>query len=163
MGLNNGKDVSKEGVTKMSNKLLQFVLLLILLPFYILFLSSNCNAQNSEYKISSRPDGGYSLDIVVHKRHWKPITAEGIFPKETKNYSMDIIGKGKDWSFRNQEGYYYAIEQIESKNKAWDIGFAWVDNKLEYLYLNLYWVSAPNEITPSDVNGKYSLTGMKGD
>ena len=145
----------------MSNKLLRFALLLVLLLFFTLSISSPCKAQNNEYKIASRPDGGYSLDIVVHKRHWKPITAEGIFPKETKNYSMDIIGEGIDWSFRNQDGYYYSIEQIMSKNKSWDIGFAWVDSKREYLYLNLYWVSAPNEMIPSDVNGKYSLTGMK--
>ena len=120
-------------------------------------MNSKCIAKDIGYTVLVRPDGGYTLTITKSKRHWKPITAEGIFPKETKNYTIDIIGKGEDWSNRNQHGYYYASEAIKCNRKAWDFGYAWVDNKRKYLYLNLYWASSPDDNTSSDVNGKYLL------
>jgi len=120
-------------------------------------MNSKGIAEDMEYTVLVRPDGGYTLTITKSKRHWKPITAEGIFPKETKNYTIDIIGKGEDWSNRNQNGYYYTFEAIKCNRKAWDFGYAWVDNERKHLYLNLYWVSSPDDYTPSDVNGKYLL------
>jgi hypothetical protein len=119
---------------------------------------SGCFAKDIDYKITVNSDGGYSLKITYIKRHWKPITAEGFFPLERKSYAIDIIGKGKDWKYRGQNGYYYSIEDIQSNRKSWDFGYAWVDLERKYLYLNLYWVASPDDIIPSDVNGKYSLT-----
>ncbi len=130
--------------------------------FFILMLfpamMSRSFAKDMEYSIADRPDGGYSLSLIYLKRHWTPITAEGIFPTERKSYTVNIIGKGKDWTFRNQKGYYYSLNDISSLQKAWDFGYAWVDADRKYLYLNLYWVSSPEGMTPSDVNGKYLLT-----
>lgn len=119
---------------------------------------SKSSANDIEYSIINRPDGGYSLNVKFLKRHWTPITAEGIFPIEKKNYQVDIIGKGKDWTFRNQKGYYYSSDDIKSNPKAWDFGYAWVDADRKNLYLNLFWVSSPDKLIPSDISGKYLLT-----
>lgn len=110
-----------------------------------------------EYAIADRPDSGYLLNIVLYKRYWKLITAEGIFPKKRLTYAIEIVGKGRDWSYRNQKGYFYSLDEIKSTDKGWDFGYAWVDAEREYLYLNLYWVNSPNRIIPSDINGTFRL------
>lgn len=74
---------------------------------------------------------------------------------------MDIIGKGIDWSYRNQNGFYYSQDYIKSGNSAWNFGYAWVDKERRYLYVNLYRVASPDGTTPSDINGKYSLSEIK--
>jgi hypothetical protein len=118
---------------------------------------TKCLSADKKYTVTARSDGGYSLEIELQKRHWKPITAEGIFPVEKKNYSIEIIGTGEDWSYRNQKGYYYGCDMIKSSGKICDFGYAWVSADRKYLYLNLYWVTSPDRMTPSDVNGRYDL------
>ncbi len=113
-----------------------------------------------DYTVSIQPDGGYLLNITVYKRYWKLITAEGVFPKERKSFLIKIAGKGRDWSARNQQGYYLAAEDISSNVKGWDFGYGWVDSAREYLYLNLYWVKSPNCMVASDVIGKFRLVGQ---
>lgn len=133
---------------------------LFLYIFFIIFITNlHCYAKDMKHTVSLRPDGGYNIDVTISKRHMQLITAEGIFPKEIKNFKIEIIGKGKNWSYRNQNGFFYGIEQIKCLNNAWDFGYAWVDSERKYLYLNLYWVSSPDSLIPSDVNGKYRLIG----
>lgn len=139
-----------------ANLLINFFLILSIVPLSLI-MSSYSMANDAEYTISIRPDGGYTLVINKSIRHWNPITAEGIFPKETKHYIIDIVGKGNDWSNRNQNGYYFTSKEIKCNKKAWDFGYAWIDNERKYLYLNLFWVSSPDGYTPADVNGKYRL------
>ena len=117
-----------------------------------------CYAQK-EYIVSQRVDGGYDVKIVMTKRHWSPITAEGPFPKVVMEYSINFIGKGKDWSYRNQIGYFYSKNDIH--NMPEDVGYAWVDIKREYIYLNFFEVSSPDKLIPSPINGKYSLKQKK--
>lgn len=124
----------------------------------LLFLAvCSAMADTKTYTVRSRSDGGYSIDIVVIKRHWQPITAEGFFPKERKTFTIEIIGNGQDWSFRKQSGFFYSQENVLCKSKLWDIGYAWIDSKREYIYLNFFWASAPDSTTPSDINGKYQI------
>lgn len=111
-------------------------------------------AENKEYTVRPRADGGYSIVLTVIKRHWQPITAEDFFPKERQTYRIEIVGGGKDWTFRNQAGFYYNQDSVSCKSKSWDFGYAWVDAKRENIYLNFFWVSAPDSTTPSDINGK---------
>jgi hypothetical protein len=87
----------------------------------------------------------------------RPITAEGFFPKVERSYTIELISQGKDWSFRNQNGFYYPLDQIKSSDKAWDIGYAWIDAERKYIYINFYWVNSPDGLRPSDVNGKYKI------
>lgn len=117
-----------------------------------------CSSRN--YSVSMRSDGGYVLDVTVYKRHWKLITAEGVFPLEKTRFVINIAGKGHDWSFRNQAGFYYTIDEITTNIHDWDLGYAWVDTLQKNLYVNLFWVQAPDRLVPSDVNGKYSLSGQ---
>lgn len=136
---------------------------IFLAVFFILtqyMMVTEIMASDREYTIMEREDGGYTLNLFISKRHWKPITAEGFFPKEEKSYTIDIVGPGKDWSFRAQNGFYYSLEQIVSTKRHWDIGYAWVDPDKRYLYLNLYWVSSPDGLSPSDVSGKYRLDNL---
>jgi hypothetical protein len=136
---------------KTFSKAIFFIVIIFLLT------DSNAMASNIEYTVSRRSDRGYTLEIYIEKRHWKPITAEGFFPVEKKSYSIEIIGDGKDWSYREQNGYFYPLEQIQSIKKHWDIGYAWVDADRKYIYLNLYWVNAPDGLKRSDVSGKYTI------
>lgn len=133
------------------------VFLVIISSTFFLTASSNASARSIEYAVSSRPDGGFSVEIVYSKRHWKPITAEGMFPLDKKGYKIEVIGKGEDWTNRNQKGYYYRSDEITSDIKAWDLGYGWIDENRRYLYLNFFWVSSPDGLIPSDINGKYDL------
>lgn len=117
----------------------------------------SCHAMERQYTIVPKSDGGYLIDLVSEKRIWVPITAEGIFPKKTSRYQLELTGKGSDWAYRNQAGYYYSYEQIASKQKDWDFGYAWIDADRRYIYLNLYQVKSPDEMIPSDINGKYTI------
>lgn len=108
-----------------------------------------------EYIIAERPDGGYSLNAVIYKRYL--ITADGIFTGVRRTFTIVLIGKGRDLSYRNQKGYYYSLDEIKSTQKEWDLGYAWISDNHKYLYLNLFWVKAPDSVTPADVNGRYKL------
>jgi hypothetical protein len=124
---------------------------------FILLLKVNAMASEKEYHIERKPDGGYTIDLRINKRHWKPITAEGFFPKQELYFKIDIDGKGKDWSSKDQPGYYYSSDFVSCKGKAWDFGYAWIDHDRKFLYLTFYWASSPDKLIASDVNGKYSL------
>lgn len=114
-----------------------------------------------EYSITERPEGGYSLSIELYKRYWKLITAEGVFPSVRRTFTIELTGKGKDWDYRNQKGYYYSLDEIQSIQKQWDFGYAWLTDDRKYLYLNLFWVKAPDGVTPADVNGRYEIQKAK--
>jgi len=130
-----------------------------LIPFFTIVLSTlNAHAGVDEFTASKRADGGYNLNIKYSKRHWKPITAEGFFPIEKRSYIIEIPGKGEKWNNRNQKGTFYSITDIFSNSKDWDIGYAWVDDEGKNLYLNFFWVAAPDNLIPSDINGKYELS-----
>lgn len=134
-------------------------ILLVLAVFAMLYLSiyGAGSTVKKEYSITERPDGGYSLSIVLYKRYWKLITAEGIFPSVRRTYTIELTGQGSDWVYRNQKGYYYSLDEIKSVQKEWDIGYAWLSDDRKYLYLNLFWVKAPDSVTPADVNGRYQV------
>lgn len=113
-------------------------------------------AKNIDYKVTASPDGGYSIALDISKTN--VFSAEGFFQKIKNHYVLNLIGKGKDWSYRNQKGYYYGLNDISSNALGWDFGYAWVNADRTHLYLNLYWVSSPDGMIPSDLNGKYNLT-----
>jgi hypothetical protein len=115
----------------------------------------NCFAKDMNYKVEVRSDGGYSLEIEITKTNL--FSADGFFRKIKNLYVIDLIGKGKDWSYRNQKGLYYSQDEILSKTTDWDFGYAWIDIERMYIYLNLYWVSGPDGMIPSDLNGKYKI------
>jgi hypothetical protein len=120
----------------------------------LLFLTTcSVRADSKEYTVRTRSDGGYSIEVTVTKRHW--ITPDGFFPKNKYSYKIEIMGGGKDWSYRGQPGYFYSQKEVLCKGGGpWDFGYVWVDAKREYIYLNLFYVSAPDSTIPSDVNGK---------
>lgn len=134
-------------------------ILLVLAGIAVLYLSiyGAGSTVKKEYSITERSDGGYSVSIVLHKRYWKLITAEGIFPSVRYGVTIDLQGEGKDWGYRNQKGYYYGLDEIQSIQGQWDFGYAWLTDDRKYLYLNLFWVRAPDGMMPADVNGRYSL------
>ncbi|MEW6601013.1 MAG: hypothetical protein AB1499_08590 [Nitrospirota bacterium] len=133
--------------------------LIVSAVIFILYLSifGAGHTIKTDYSVNKRADGGYSLKIVMNKRYWKLVTPEGLFPSFKQIYTIELIGRGSDWSYRNQEGHYYSLNEINCFQKAWDFGYAWVSNDRKYIYLNLYWVMSPDNITPADVNGKYEL------
>ncbi len=135
------------------------LLLLLFILTYVFAVESYSFAKDIKYSVTERPEGGYTLNISYSKRHWIPITAEGMFPLEEGNYTIDVIGKGRKKTFWNGslEGYYYTQEDIKSLSTLWNFGYAWIDADREYLYLNLYWASFPDSIVPSKINGKYKL------
>jgi hypothetical protein len=113
--------------------------------------------QHLNHKIEKRDDGGYTLIIDGDIQHMRPITAEGSFPKQELHYVIELKGKGKDWSYRNQPGFHYSYpDTIECKQK-WDFGYAWVDQKNEYIYINFYSIKAPDSLRDSEINGKYKI------
>ena len=114
-------------------------------------------AETKEYSVIKRGDGGYTLSITYSKRIWKPITAEGIFPKEKGNYELNLIGAGEDWSNEGEPGFFYSLDKIESKKPHWEVGFAWVNKDRTVIYLNLFWVSPPNKLMPMAINGEYNI------
>lgn len=121
----------------------------------LLFAGVIAMAKNVQYSIVPRPDGGYTVSILSSKRHWSPLTAEGIFPKENATYQIEILGQGKDWSYRNQKGYYYSLAEIKCDRIHWDLGYVWLDSERKTLYFNLFWVSAPDKLIKANINGKY--------
>jgi len=131
-----------------------------LISFLLLYLGiSESHAKDINYSVTSTGNGGYSLDIAVSKTIF--FSADGLFQKVRTHYSIDLIGKGKDWSYRNQKGYYYSLDDIVADKTNWDIGYAWVDIDRKYIYLNFYWASSPEDLIPSDVNGKYRIEEKK--
>lgn len=119
-------------------------------------LSNECN-ERLEYSVNKRGDGGYELSIMCVVRSFLPISVEGFFPKRTTHYHISIIGNGKDLSYRNHNGFYYSINDISSNHNTWDLGYVWVDKERENIYLNLYWLSTPDGLKPSEVHGKYRI------
>lgn len=117
---------------------------------------NGCFAKDMNYKVTAKSDGGFSLEIDISKTTL--FSADGFFQKVNNHYVVNVIGKGKDWSYRNQKGFYYGQNEILSNTPGWDFGYAWVDVDRTYLYLNLFWVASPDGIVPSEVNGKYSLS-----
>jgi hypothetical protein len=134
---------------------------LIIIPLLAILISSCADKGNynqTETKISSRTDGGYSLKIDGYTQHMQPVTAEGFFPKQSMHYEIELLGPGKDLTYRNQPGYYYSFpNDIKSDKEHWDFGYAWVDLKREYIYLNFYWIDSPNSVNKSRVNGRYKI------
>ncbi len=139
---------------KVRNKTSPLMYISIFIMSFIMV--SGCFAKDMNYKVTVRSDGGYSLEIDITKMNL--FSADGFFQKVKNHYVINLIGKGKDWSYRNQKGFYYGQNEILSNTSGWDFGYAWVNDDRTYLYLNLYWVASPDGIIPSDVNGKYSLT-----
>jgi hypothetical protein len=131
------------------------------IPFFffitLLLMRDTCMAETKQYSVNKRDDGGYTLSISYSKRIWKPITAEGIFPKEEGNYELNLIGAGEDWSKEGEPGFFYSLEKIESKKTHWEVGFAWVNKDRSVVYLNLFWVSPPNKLMPMVINGEYNI------
>lgn len=124
----------------------------------IFFLMKDiCMAEIKKYSVNKRDDGGYTVSIRYSKRIWKPITAEGIFPKEKGSYELNLIGTGEDWSSEGEPGFFYSLENIKSKKTHWEVGFAWVNKDRSVIYLNLFWVSPPNKLMPMAINGEYKI------
>ena len=65
-------------------------------------------SKDIKHEIQERLDGGYTIILSGKIRHLSPITAEGAFPKQSIYYQIELKGKGKDWSYRNQPGFYYS-------------------------------------------------------
>lgn len=129
------------------------VTFMIKIPFV---LAHDCN-EKLEYQIAERSDGGYKMSIKCVERSLQPITSEGFFPKKETFYKLNIIGKGKDLSYRKHDGYYYSIGEVESQSEVWDLGYVWIDKKRENIFLNLYWISTPDGLTKSKLHGKYKI------
>jgi len=130
--------------------------LLFISSLVLCVLAAPCSSRaDVEYTVSSRPDGGYILHIAYSKRHF--FTAEGMFPLEKRNFVVEIKGNGTTWNWANPKGTYYSSDEVTSERQAWDVGYAWMDPERKSLYLNFYWVSPPDGLLPSDVNGKYDL------
>ena len=70
-----------------------------------------------EYFIAERPDEGYSLNIGLSTWYWELIAAEGMFPSLRRALTIELTGKGMNWSYRNQKGYYYSLDEIKSSQK----------------------------------------------
>lgn len=128
----------------------------------MLFTVSVCHGESITRKINhkteARDDGGYNLLLDGTIQSLMPITAEGFFPKRPISYKIVLKGKGKEWSYRNQPGYFYSFpEDIDAKPQSWDMGYAWVDKNRETIYLNFYWVKSPDSLTESEINGAYKV------
>lgn len=143
---------------KALNDIKKYILILALTLFFTLIVNVYSFAWDQKYTVNERPDGGYTLKIHYWKRYWIPITAEGMFPLVEGNCTIDIIGKGKEYtSGRGLKGYLYSHEDIKSLSTLWNFGYAWIDADREYLYINLYWMVLPDSSAPSQINGKYIL------
>lgn len=135
---------------------MKYILYALVIVVVTVAFANSCLAQKLEYKVTPRADGGYSIDIQYTKRHWLPFSAEGPFPKESGHSIVELIGKGKDWAYRNQDGFVYLKEYI--RNMPEDIGYIWIDRKREYIYINCYSISSPDKVVPSLINGKYRIS-----
>ena len=56
---------------------------------FILLMGVDVMASDKDYEIERKPDGGYTIDLRINKRHWKPITAEGFFPKQEMYFKIE--------------------------------------------------------------------------
>jgi len=128
---------------------------LALIAWAFLAPLAGCSTIRKSYTSQPRSDGGVSLQIRGVKRYWMPLTPEGPFPKQSVHHDVDLIGPGKDWSYRSQEGFYYTPQEISCKNPHWDLGYAWMDKDRKHVTFNLYWASAPDRLSPADINGRY--------
>ena len=114
--------------------------------------------QNVDYQVIQKDDGGYTVNIKGYTQIVAPITAEGSFPKQQLNYQIELVGDGKEWTYRNQPGFYFSFpKDIHCKREPGEIGYAWVDINKEYIYLNFYWIQAPDSLIESRLNGKYKI------
>lgn len=113
-------------------------------------------------QVTPRADGGYTLVLKGETQIVQPITAEGFFPRQQIYSQIQLIGQGENWSYRNQPGFYYEYQKdIECKNANWDIGYAWVDQNRENIYLNFYWIDSPNSLKKSRINGKIKIKNLQ--
>jgi hypothetical protein len=135
-----------------------FSAIAILVFWIIIAPITGCSTISRDYTATQLDDGGVSLKIWGTKRYWMPLTPEGPFPKQSIHFDVTVVGPGSDWEYRGQDGFYYNLQDIQCTKKHWDLGYAWMDRAREHIHFNLYWVSAPDELTPSDINGQYSTS-----
>ena len=127
----------------------------------VLLVAANAWAVSRQYTVTENEDGGYTLNIVVEERHLG-LTCEGFCPKTRHEYEIRLVGPGTDeWKARNQGGFHYPANKVVwSWNRvAGDWGYAWVDRKREKIYINWYWIHAPDSLTPAKVNACYTIKG----
>jgi hypothetical protein len=93
--------------------------------------------QQINHRVEKRNDGGYTLKITGNITQMNPANAEGSLPRQEVHYVIDLKGEGKDWSYRNQPGFYYSFpDTIECRPYfSRDFGYAWVDTNKEYIYI----------------------------
>lgn len=133
-----------------------------LLAIFSVLICAGCinfgSSRQIEHKVKQNADGGFELSLTGTKRIYQPITAEGFFPTQSINYKVVLKGNGQNWTYRNQEGYYYSYpNDIEASQSHWDFGYAWVNKNRDTIFLNLFWVKAPDSLIESDVNGSYKV------
>ena len=115
-------------------------------------------SKDIKHEIQKRSDGGYTIILSGKIRSRLSITAEGTFPKKSIYYQIELKGKGKEWSSRNQPGFYYFYpDNIECKTPYWDVGYAWLDKTRKTIHLNFYWVKPPDSVKASEINGSYKI------
>lgn len=135
----------------------RWIILIVLILILCIVILGPGRITSIKYSIAERPDGGYLINAAVKKRYL--FTADGIFPSDRRSFIVELIGGGKDFSYRNQKGFFYSFDEIKSIQKEWDFGYAWISEDRKYLYINLFWVKSPDGVTPADVNGRYQLKG----
>ncbi len=105
-------------------------LLSIACPFLFginLLIVHVCFAEDMNYRVKNRSDGGYTIEIDVKKTHI--ISADGFFQKVKNHYIINLVGKGEDWTYRNLKGLYYGQNAISSDKTDWDFGYVWVNTE----------------------------------
>ncbi len=134
-----------------------------LLILFLIVVCATCNAgigisKDIKNQIQERPDSGYTITLSGNIRHLSPITAEGAFPKEKIYYQIQLEGKGRDRSCKNQPGFYYSYpDNIECKIPHGDRGYASVNKTRKTIYFNFYWVKSPGSLEACVINGSYKI------
>ena len=109
--------------------------------FVFLFISPAANAQEKLHFVTPNIDGGYTLTII-------PGNATNTAP-----FKLRLLGPG----MQETGGAYYPSMTIIANTPVGDFGYAWIDPEQERIYINMYWVDAPDSLIPSDVNGCYEI------
>lgn len=130
--------------------LVVFSIILISFAWYWFQPKFQPRLKNVEYSITKNKDGGYSINIVGDFRQ------EYSYVKT--QFQIQLEGEGTDWSYRAQNGLYYSFDEIKVNGLSHgDEGYAWVNQDKTYVFLNLYWIQSPDDLRPSDLNGKYAI------
>lgn len=129
----------------------------------VLLVAANAWAVSRQYTVTENEDGGYTLNIVVEERHWRwGLTPDGFCPKTRHEWEVRLEGPG-EWlgKARAQCGFHYPADKVVwSWNRvAGDWGYAWVDPQREKIYINWYWIRAPDSLTSAEVNACYTIKG----